>query len=62
MSHDKIDSDYILLAKKFKSIVCRAECIHKDAEKPLCAHEWVELDEPGQCIFYTPLARMEVKP
>jgi len=54
MSHDKKPEFVYLVA--VKDVTCRAECVHKDKEKPRCTHEWIELDHPGRCIFFKPLA------
>lgn len=57
MSHD--NESEITYSNKFKSIVCRAsECIHRDKDRPLCNHDWIELDSPGFCIFFK---RREIK-
>ncbi len=39
---------------KFKSMICRAKnCKHNQKEKPICKHEWVEIEDNGRCIFNT---------
>jgi hypothetical protein len=46
---------------KFKSMICRAKnCKHNQKEKPICKHEWVEIEDNGRCIFNThPAADVE---
>lgn len=39
---------------KFKSMICRAvDCVHNQKDKPICKHDWVEIEVDGCCIFMT---------
>jgi len=57
---DKLDDpETYYNANKFKSMICRAiDCKHNQKAKPICTHEWVEIEVNAKCIFYTAVERL----
>ena len=50
MSYD--DLKEVVVPKKFKQLTCQAKNCEYNLG-PSCSHDWMELNELGECIFNT---------